>query len=718
MIGQSTVAALLERTLQESFGTSLSIAELMKLFETPKDSSHGEIAFPCFQLARSLRKAPVAIAAELAPKLLERLADQGEISAIQANGPYVNFFLNKASLAAILVPAIINGSFLARRPDVGERVMVEFGNVNTHKSFHVGHIRNAALGDSIARLFDWCGFTTMRAAYLGDEGTHVAKCIWYLRRHKDLEVPSCNRLEFLGGAYSKASIELDVGTYSAVEIVGVRSARIERIEPHPNEPLWLVITLLTATGPATVVTQSCNAQRVKVGCLVPHAAPGMHLGARQIGVVDRKGINSDGLLLGEEELRIGTENQILNLQVPSYLLAKYPDGIGIDLVEIYHRSDSLLAGQELLPILRDWTAEVSQILQRLESNDPELKDFWVQSRNWSLDELKQDFAWLNCSFDHYFFESEYGESSKELVRKFQQAGVFIESEGAVGADLKKDGLGFCVLIKRDGTALYATRDLVLAQRKFEEFSIDRSIYVVDVGQTLHFQQVFRCLELMGYEQVQSCYHCSYAQVTLPDGKMSSRKGNVILMSSLKERLVSKINAEFLDKYKGEWSDEERSKAAWCIALGTMRYGMLNLDNNSQVVFDMDAWTARTGNTGPYMMYAFARTRSILRELGEQNFDLSSTRWDLLTHDTELEVLRFLNEYHATVNLACARYSPHIICSYAYELAKLFSRMYQNCSVLRAETPELKQARAGLVEATGLVIKHALSLIGIESVERM
>jgi arginyl-tRNA synthetase len=223
---------------------------------------------------------------------------------------------------------------------------------------------------------------------------------------------------------------------------------------------------------------------------------------------------------------------------------------------------------------------------------------------------------------------------------------------------------------------------------------------------------------MGYEQVKKCFHCSYAQVVTPEGKMSSRKGTVILMSALKERLLSKINSEFLDKYIGEWPDAERHEAARRIALATMRYGMLNVDNNSLVVFDMEAWTSKTGNTGPYMMYAYARTRSILRELGMENLELANAKWDLLIDETEVDVLRLINEYHAVLESACERYSPHLLCAYVYDLAKRFSRMYQNCSVLHAETAELKLARAALVCATGLVIQHGLSMLGIETVERM
>ena len=718
MIGQATVARVLEQLIAQLEGVSLSAAEIENLLETPKDSAHGDIAFPCFQLARALKKAPPMIAQDLTIKLAAALGTEKEIEKVQAIGPYINFILNKASLAGELVPAILSGEFLKTRSAKKERVMVEYGQLNTHKSFHVGHVRNAALGDSVSRLFEFNGYPTVRVNYLGDEGTHVAKCLWHMLSHPEERMPESNRLEFMGNAYVEATAKLDIGRYSQVQTRGIKTARVETIDAHPNNPEWVVVTLKTSDGVVPVVTAKKNAVNITSGSLVPHAPPGIALGPRQIGVADRKGVQSVGLMLGEEELGIGDKNLVLNLDVSADLLSKNPDGLGIDLVEVFKIAGALPDGQLVLPTLDGWNKEVSAILQRLEANDTEIKDFWMKTRQWSIDELKENFAWLNCSFEHFFYESEYGESSKELVREYQKKGIFVESQGAVGADLTKENLGFCLLIKRDGTALYATRDLKLAQRKFEEFKIDRSVYVVDAGQTLHFQQVFRCLELMGYEQVKKCFHCAYAQVILPDGKMSSRKGTVILMSALKERLLSKIHADFLDKYKEEWSEEERHETARRIALATMRYGMLNVDNNSVVIFDMEAWTSKTGNTGPYMMYAYARTRSILRELGTETVDLTSAKWDLLTHETEIDVLRLINEYHSVVETACERYSPHMVCTLVYDLAKRFSRMYQQCSVLNAETKDLQLARAALVSASGLVIKHALSLLGIETVERM
>lgn len=178
--------------------------------------------------------------------------------------------------------------------------------------------------------------------------------------------------------------------------------------------------------------------------------------------------------------------------------------------------------------------------------------------------------------------------------------------------------------------------------------------------------------------------------------MSSRKGNVILFSQLKDRLNEKIRSEFLEKYVGEWSQDEIEETCYRISLATIRYGMLKQDNNSQIVFDLDEWTARTGNTGPYMMYAYARIRSILRELGAVDF--SNVSYGVLAHPSEIELLLHINSYPETVLRAAEQLAPSLVCTYVFELAKKFNRMYQECSVLKAESEELKIARAALIES--------------------
>jgi len=255
--------------------------------------------------------------------------------------------------------------------------------------------------------------------------------------------------------------------------------------------------------------------------------------------------------------------------------------------------------------------------------------------------------------------------------------------------------------------------------------------------------VFKCLELMGYDQAKKCKHLAYAQVVLPDGKMSSRKGNVILFSQLEEKLTAKIHEDFLDKFKDEWAAEEITRAAHCIALASMRYGMLNQDMGSQITFDLDAWCSAKGNTGPYLMYAYARTRSILREykksqpqddgcnpafvdqlLGESDaqidFEAQAFDFALLSHELEHELIGHLSDYPDLMEQAAVATAPVEVCRYAYLLSKSFSQWFQTkeCSLKHAADPAVQVARAVLVDAIGRTLKHALSLIGIQVLEKM
>ena len=702
----SIVSILVNVVAKDPWNLSLSADELESLLEVPKDRSHGDWAFPCFTLAKQLRKGPPVIAKELHAQLVTNLSAQTAISSVEAEGPYLNFKLNKAELAATLIPEILEGSFLLRRTPKAERVMIEYSNPNTHKAFHVGHLRNASLGDSLARLYDWSGFDVVPVNYIGDEGAHVAKCLWLYTKVPNRVPPAEYRGEYLGKFYSDAVEKLDLGLLSNAPVDNVKAAKIISQNVHPTVPAWTVVELESSSGKHAVVT---GAKGAKVGDFVPYVEIGTFFNGKKIEISDKKGTKSEGVILSEKEIGISENNDLVAV-LP--LSAK----IGDDIAELYRIPGVIDENIPVLTEIKNRQAEVSKVLQALESEDPQLKQLWLETRQWSLDELHENYKWLDCTFSHDFTESEVGEESRKLVMEFYEKGIFVKSDGAIGADLTEFGLGFCVLIRRDGTAMYAARDLALARKKFEQFGVDRSIYVVDVQQTLHFQQVFKCLELIGYKQVSKCYHLSYGMVVLPEGKMSSRKGTVILFSQLKERLLSKMRSEFLDKYIGDWPEDEIAVAAHRISLGTMRYGMLYQDNKSNIIFDLDAWTSRTGNTGPYIMYAYARTRSILREVGVVDRDLVD--WSLLVHETEQDLLQFLSSYQEMLERAAEHFAPNMICAYVYDLAKKFSRMYKNCSVLNAETAQLQATRLSVVEATGFVIQHGLGLLGISTLERM
>jgi arginyl-tRNA synthetase len=303
-----------------------------------------------------------------------------------------------------------------------------------------------------------------------------------------------------------------------------------------------------------------------------------------------------------------------------------------------------------------------------------------------------------------------------MVEKYHKQGILTDSDGAVGCDLTKYKLGFCMLRKSNGSGLYATKDLSLARMKFDEFQIDKSIYVVDAAQTLHFQQVFKCLELFGYEQAKKCHHLPYGIVTLPDGKMSSRKGTVIFFSSLKNMLEKQITQDFLEKYRGDWSDQEIAEAVQRISVATIKYGMLNHDTSKDIVFDMKEWAAKSGNTGPYLMYAHARLRSILRQF--KPADGAKVDHSLLKDPIERKILNMLNDFWTVVETVISKYNPSPMCDFLFALAQAFSSWYEDHSVKNAETADLMATRLEFCAAIAETLKKGLALLGIASLERM
>ncbi|RZA11071.1 MAG: arginine--tRNA ligase, partial [Proteobacteria bacterium] len=273
------------------------------------------------------------------------------------------------------------------------------------------------------------------------------------------------------------------------------------------------------------------------------------------------------------------------------------------------------------------------------------------------------------------------------------------------------------LRKRDGNTTYATKDLALARRKFSQFHTEKAIIVVASEQNLHFKQVFRTLDAMGFPQAKNCYHLSYGMVVLPDGKMSSRKGNVILFSELKERLEEEL-AKYLAKYQGEWSEDEIRDATHKLATGTIRYGMVCSDPVKDVVFNLQDWADFEGNTGPYLMYAYARTKSILRKAMESGVGSGAADFNLIVSPEEKDVLRYLNDLNNVILQASESYKPSLICHHLFNMCKANNRSLAVNSVLKAESAELRSARILLMEAFASSLKYGLSLLGIEPPERM
>jgi arginyl-tRNA synthetase len=390
---------------------------------------------------------------------------------------------------------------------------------------------------------------------------------------------------------------------------------------------------------------------------------------------------------------------------------------GAWLGQLYSKGNNLLEDQRGTPQEEKNRTELTAILHQLEKKSGEYYDLWKETRQWSVELMQKVYAWADVKFDQWYWESEVDSASVELVKKYYEQGLFIKDQGAIGIDLG-EGLGFCLLIKSDGNGLYATKDIELARRKFENFKIEKSIYIVDKRQALHFKQVFAILEKMGFENAKNCYHLQYDFVELPDGAMSSRKGNIVPLQKLIDEMENHIKKEYLQKYASDWEQNEINQTASDIAKAAIKFGMNKIDPNKKIVFDMKDWLKLDGESGPYIQYVYARINSLFQK---QNFSKTTAHqfaWSYLKEDVELELIIKLNDFNNVVESAVHQYKTSYLTAYLYDLCKIFNQFYLNCPIGTLENKEHKNARFGLCLATTLIIEKGLELLGIKTVQRM
>jgi arginyl-tRNA synthetase len=322
----------------------------------------------------------------------------------------------------------------------------------------------------------------------------------------------------------------------------------------------------------------------------------------------------------------------------------------------------------------------------------------------------------------FFYESEADEPSKPIVDELIQRGiaedlrpagpVIVKIDEKLG--LKKEKYRTAVILRSDGTTLYSTKDLALAREKFNTYHIDRSIYVVDFRQTLHFEQVFKILELWGFPQAAKCRHLAYGVVSLPEGAMSSRRGIVVLFKDVADEAYRRVQAVIAER-NPDLDAAQRDDVARKVGLGAIAYSLLEVDNLRDILFEWENALSFEGKSAPYLQNAYVRANSILKKAGgvpaAARFD-----YDLTPH--EVELIEQISRFGSTVQLAAQEYKPLHIASYVYELARTFHGFYHAVPVLQTEAPNIRQARLRLVAAARQTLANALKLLVIEAPDVM
>ncbi len=531
-------------------------------------------------------------AQEISEQIAAYLGSQPGFSHVEAVKGYLNLYFSPAEFARRVVDAVLEqGVNFGRGAPKGEQVMVEFSQPNTHKAFHVGHLRSAILGDALCRILEFAGYDVVRANYFGDMGLHVIKWLWnYMKYHRG-EKPARDITRWMGDLYAEAS---------------------RRLEENP-----------------------------------------------------------------------------------------------------------------------DLEAEVRAVYARWDRRDPEVVSTWEETRQWSLDGFHQMYELLDICFERLYYNSEEEKPGQEMVKDLIARGIAVDErpEGPVIVriddllGLKKEKYRVMVILRSDGTALYSTEDLALAVQKFSEYNLARSIYVVDVRQSLHFQQVFKTLEIAGYPWAARCYHLPYEIVVLPGNVvMASREGTVVLLEDLIREATQRAKKVVEDK-NPELSEDKKQKVAFAVGLGALKFPLLARENAKVVTFDWQSALDFNGQAAPYIQYAHVRANSILRKVSEEsrqpldNGRLPPANFDYQLEPAEVQLIDLISRLPNVVQRAAEEYKTLEITNQAYELARAFNDFYNQCPVLKAE-PGVRAARLRLVEAARQAIANSLAMLGIAAPEVM
>ncbi len=539
----------------------------------------------------------VARAQELAVEITAYLGDQPGFVRIEPVKGYLNLYFSSAEYAQHLVDIVLEqGRDFGRGQPKAERVMIEYAQPNMLHSFHIGHYRNAILGEALARLVEFAGFDTIRATYPGDIGLGVITVLWIYQKF-----------------------------YQGQEPAGIH----ERGQ-------WL-----------------------------------------------------------------------LKLYVEAVAMLKSKDD---DTPEEKAQREA-------------YDAERRELYRKWNAKDPAVRDLWQKTRQWSLDELNDIFNMLEIKMDVWFFESEVDEPAKTIVEELVARGIADDERPQGGAvivhideklGLKKEKYRSNILLRSDGTTLYLTKDLALAKIKFETYHVDRSIYVVDVRQSLDLQQAFKILEMLGFPQAAKCYHLGYGFVSLPDGAMSARSGRLVLFKDVADEANRRVMAE-IEQKNPDLDPKERQVVARQIGLGSMAYAMLSIDNNKDMTYDMNSALNFDGHTGPYIQNAHVRGNSIIKKGGgippQANFDYPMT-------GHEIQLVDQISRFSTAVQQAAQEYRPLIMATYAYELASTFHSFYHVVPVIQTEDSSVRAARLRLVAATRQTLANALRLLDIQAPQVM
>ena len=363
-------------------------------------------------------------------------------------------------------------------------------------------------------------------------------------------------------------------------------------------------------------------------------------------------------------------------------------------------------------------ADARAMLRKWEDGDPEVRALWAKMNEWVYAGFDETYKRMGVGFDKIYYESQtYLDGKAKVLEGLEKGVLYRREDGSVWADLRENGLDEKLLLRSDGTSVYMTQDIGTAKQRFDDYPIDKMIYVVGNEQNYHFQVLAIILDRLGFKWGKDLVHFSYGMVELPEGKMKSREGTVVDADDLMAEMVNSARevATQLGKTDG-LTDAEIDNIAETVGLGALKYFLLKVDPRKNMTFNPKESIDFNGNTGPFIQYTYARIRSVLRKAAEAGFEAADYS-NVVPNEREIALIQRLGDFPGVVAEAGRSYSPALIANYAYDLTKEYNQFYHDCSILK-DSKEVCSLRIALSEATSRTIRTALALLGINVVERM
>ncbi len=546
----------------------LSTDEVLSMLEVPADRKMGDLALPCFKLAKILKKAPPVIAETICQSLRDDDECKTLFEKIENVNGYLNFFIGKGSLVSDLREMAENEDFGKSDEGKGKTIVLDYSAPNIAKPFHIGHLRSTVIGQSIKNIHKFCGYECVGVNHLGDWGTQFGKLIV---------------------AYKKWGSKEDI---------------------------------------------------------------------------EQRGIDA--------------------------------------LTEIYVKFHNEAEKDASLD------DEARAAFALLEQHDDEAISLWKWFVEISIAEFKKTYKLIGADFESWNGESFYFDKANAVVEELRQKNLLTLDEGAEIVRLDDYNMPPCLIIKSNGTTIYATRDIAAAMYRKNTYDFDKCIYVTSAGQSLHFAQFFKVIELMGYDWAKDLVHVPFGTVSIEGAKLATRTGNVVLLEDI-FRIATRKTLEIINEKNPDLENKEEVASA--VGVGAVIFHDLSNNRIKDVNFVWDEVLNFDGNTGPYVQYTYARCSGIIDKA--KNAGASGSGEFVLTDDSEINLIKTLTAFPDKVKQAKNELEPSLIARYLLDVCADFNRFYHDCPVLKADDERVRNTRAALVKASANVLDKGLALIGLK-----